>query len=291
MAVKACYLKAGSRVGPHRRKDGTVEYRETWIVRTDDPQDDGQVVEKANALPKVNTAYPEDASAILVDRLPRQSVEQPVVWEVELRYVYGGPSSRDPLPGEDPTKLPARRSWSSIEYEIQPLTDLDSKPFLNSAGDRLDPPPRMVKRNALLTIQLNLFSFDNRQASEYRNTINEAPITVMGHEYAAHTAKINEYSGRENFIGEVRYWQITVVIEFDEQDKWHPFKQLDHGPRVRRHGLTGLFMARDEAEVAFGGRVLLDGNGHLKPESLNPVYLNFKLYHAKPFANLNLPLE
>jgi len=323
MAVISCHLKPGSRRGPVRRRDGGRSYYEIYLVRTNDPDDDGLVVEKAAGLPQIGHGYPEDSAAVVDEIDPQESDQDPIVrgakygqlWEVQIRYTSasigrGGQSG-------DVLSYPPRRSWSTIAYRIYPVADLDGKAFRNSAGDPFDPPPPIFELHDVLTIEVNRLSHDQGEVREYKNSINADPITVDRTTYPPHAGRLNQYDAVQDFLsGGEPFWRKTYVIEFNPQ-LWYPWREIDRGPRHKVQGQEGLFLPKDDNDVTFDGQLLLDGNGfplfnparepgggpggeggsdpitglplHQAPPG-NPHLIEFRLYKERPFEALQLPL-
>ncbi len=284
--------KPGSRRGPVRDKKGGYTYHETYVVRTNNVNDDGQVVEKASGLPTPNSGYSEDAAAVVTLISPQQSSEHDTVWYVEVTWTYVPPGTGDPgsTPGSN-TFLLTTRNWSTVAYQETIQKDLDGKKFVNSAGDPFDPPPLLLKYNQILTMTMNRLSYNATEAAKYINAINTDAIGVDGATFPPFSGLIIDYNGQMDFLSpEVPYFRMVIAIEFNE-DLWHPLRVLDRGARHKVLGQQGLVLAKDSSEVTFMGNILLNGNGFPLEESFDePEWRDFKVYKQLAFAPLNLPL-
>ncbi|MHC4984197.1 MAG: hypothetical protein ACYTF6_13645, partial [Planctomycetota bacterium] len=229
MGVKSCYLKAGSRVGPIRKLGGEHEYRETWVVIMDRATDKGLVVEQANALPDLGSAFADDASAICESRIPRETAESPKVWNVEVAYRSVTPGTREEKPRtpEEAIQLPPRRWWTTLPIQTYPLTDIVGLKFANSAGDPFDPPPLMFQHHRVLHLVANRLDFDAAKAEDYIDSINTDPITVDKKDYPRFAGKIITFDGQQIWLNNKDlYWEVTIEIEFNP-DLWFPYQEVD----------------------------------------------------------------
>ena len=298
MAVKECYLKQGSRRGPVRRTGGGHSYHETWIVRTDSALDDGRVVENAPGLPGGGQGYPEDASAVVTERDPRQT-EVETVWEVFIVYTHTrrGPRKKPTTPEELRAWLPVRH-WSTIAYRVFCVEDATGTKFLNSAGDPYDPPPPMFRLNRVLTILQSVPGHDERIAKQYLNSTNTDAITIDLQTYPQFSARFNRWDAQLQYLGEgFPYFDTQIEIEFmADGELWFPWEEPDRGARHKVSGKNGLFLPKDDDGVTYQGMVLLDGGGwplH-KDDPFAPeiVYNEFDLFGPEkklPFTTLGIP--
>lgn len=299
MAIKDAYLKFGSRRGPVRRSGGGYSYYETWIVLTDSTSDDGLVVEQANRLPRYGQAYPEDASAMVVEIDPQQSDESELVWEVFLTYSTSSGGGSPATPGQATAMIP-RRWWRSRYYRTYKIfKDLDGKAFVNTVGDAYDPPPPMYKVHRILAIELDRIGWDEQVASDYQNHINSNPITVDQKTYPPKSGLLTTFHGTQKFAGDGQpYWTALIEIEF-KPDLWDPFQEVNRGPRCRKRDWGGgggtlnapVVLVHDDNGVLTGRIELLDENGFLLKKGDEPFLIDWRIYEAKDFTPLNLPLQ
>jgi hypothetical protein len=297
MAVVSCKLKPGSRRGPVRNSDGGRSYYETYIVRTNSALDDGRVVEGANGLPPMGQQYPEDAGAVVTERDPQQIDDHDYVWEVYVAYT-SPPAGQYPGTGavisvEDRVPL---HYWTSRTYRVFPTEDLDGKPFTNSAGDFYDPPPPMLKHNRVLTILLSALTHNEAIADAYLDSTNTDAFTVDGKTYPKFSALITRWDAQEQYLTQgdenIQYFDLAIDLEMNK-DLWHPFKEIDRGPRARDTGKEGLFLPKDAAGVTYHGEIILNGKGFPRPDSESFRdkfwYREWKVKQQRPFGPLRLP--
>jgi hypothetical protein len=298
MSVLSCTPKVGSRRGPVKRSDGGRTWYNTYIVRTSKATDTGELVLTANGLPKFGDAYSGDPLARVTELDPRLVEDQKTVWEVTVAWTYS-PRQNQGLMPDDIERMPPRRSWSSITEDIYPTTDLDGQPYVNSAGDPFDPPPRRTSRHSVLTIEAARLDWDEQLASRYRDAVNLDTIVVDRKRYQKFSAKINQIDGQQEYLRTgTPYWRVTIVIEFNP-DLWYPTKVLDRGPRrfeflpdeLGGDGEKILVLNRDDNGVLTGRDILLDGKGFMLDVAVPPKWMEFRDYNLLPFRPLNLPLS
>ncbi len=281
--------KPGSRRGPVESKSG-VSYYETYVVRTNSVDDDGQVVVQANGLPRYGSAYPEDAAALVSLISPQQSSEHDMAWYVEVTWTHTAPGSAGSTPG-NVMAMPPTWDWTEVPYQLFLEKDLDGKPYENTAGDPFDPPPLRLQYNLVLTVKMNRLSYNANEADQYLDAINSDVITVDGKTFPKFAGKIGSYSADMDFVGEVSYRKVVIVIEFNRK-LWFPHKVLNKGPRhlVLGEEDSGPQLPRDSHGVTYYGEVFLDPQGYKLPEK-DPGrwWIKFNEYRKLPFAPLNLP--
>ncbi len=301
MTVISVKLEYGSTQGPRIAPDGTHSYEETWIVRTNNPNDRGDIIRNASGLPKQGNQYPEDAGAIVTNVDPVQESEQQRVWRVAIKY----DSKSTKLPSEDgqvaqnPLERPAIISWSSALIEKTFPKDLDGKPFVDMAGSPFDPPPAIPFSNLILTIQRNEAGIDPFRIVGFVNGVNQVDFFGIPRGHVLMTG----FSANQGFGNGVPFWDVSYQFEVSK-DLWIPFLILNAGPRYHPPfkstggdffgtDLTKLVVAKDSDGVAHNGIVLLNAEGGLlnpNPDDNNPpVFLEFRLYDFVDFNQLNLP--
>jgi len=292
MGITSVDRRPGTRRGPVWNENGSYTYSQQYVVKTNNPNNDGRSVIIAQGLPKVGTTFPGDASAY-VSQIDPQQQEEDSVWYVTVTWTHPAPNQQQGTPpvGE-PSALP-QRAWTSVMYPTYPKGDLDGKSFRNAAGDPFDNPSvAVMKVNQVLTITIpGVESFNATQAHEYLNAINSDVVKVDGKTFPIFSGRITTFDGTLSYkADETPVWNVTVQIEFD-RDLWKPLKVLNKGPQYLDAQTGEPVLARDANEVLRNSDILLMADGKKFPKGdLRAFWIFFSVYERKSFGALNLPL-
>lgn len=276
------------------------QYTEGWLVTVNDKSDGGSIALQAADLPSYGEAHPNDADAYL-RRLyvvgPHEGAR--LIWHIAGVYRTDTNDTREADPLDE---LPDIEWTSWAEPRILDY-DKDGDAIVNSAGYPFDPGLEWEVHYPLLTITRNENDYDPAEADAYRDTVNNAQITIAGLAAAAKTARMLEYAGRNaqrrgNIFFVVRrqiaFRRIVAASSINAEN--------GAGGSVTPAGWDvllldqGIYDAADsriedaDAEVVVAP-VPLDGAGAKlsNPGPSTCIFLRFEAAEEKNFSPLNLP--
>lgn len=274
-------------------RDGVREYVKSFRVIVDSAEDDPKTILAHSGLPQkyittYSTSTDADPGARVVEVECRQEGEGYWQWMVVARYSSNWRTigSLDP----NPLLRPPVKQWGSVRGEDFFEEDLDEEAVVNSSWEPFDPPVSRRMSNRTLRITMFKEVFDPHFYDEYENTINEGSFFGYdpGHVYCA------SITGQDHFEGE--YAVAQVVFEFEmSKTSWEHISVLDQGyMEVDAFETldTGFYVTRP---ILVNGQPptrpkLLDGDGNLLDlDNNDPVFLPFRAYAKKDFANLGIP--
>ena len=165
-------------------------------------------------------------------------------------------------PQNNPELEPPEISWEYEEVKKTGLTDLDGKPFQNSALMPFNPPPPIEGCRPILVVTRNDLSFDALKAATYANTANSTTIggRLPGTLLCLPPKAVAKYLGPLSYASVtyrikfgmddgVRFIQkkdpVTGVITYDTETRFEDFRfheELDQGT----HELLPLLNAAGE---------------------------------------------
>lgn len=301
-AVVEVVLKHGSCEGPNIKTDGSRTYRDTYMVRTDVPINDGNLVlaqarEFPDGIPDRGTPFRSDPGAICGEYSPKQDSDAQVVWWIGVGY----DSKTEPGDNPDvpPWDKPTRWSWGGNRIEEAQFWDLDGKVFQNTAKDRFNPPVLVPRTNPVLVIEQNRLDYDAIVATDYADAVNGGIFA----NFPAKTMKMGFPTASEERAEGKSYWKVTYEIEIIVNDPinldpndpkhraWVPTKVLNIGSRyIDDNG--NLVLAHDDNKVAGGQEVFLDFDGG-KVDNPTPAIVmqyiqRFRVYRLRNFSVFGL---
>lgn len=194
----------------------TKKYR-GFLVTTDDKADGEEVV-----LTEADTRgftpgapHDKDVRARLVKRsaLPFTDEMAPKAWRLILEYTT---NYRDLEDSDDPLSFRTDVTQGSREFMVPHVVDaVTGQPLLNAAGDPPDPPLMMEISVPTLTVKKN-FGARPLLIEAFRNTVNNAAITVVGKTYPANTFRLKRHEvGDELLHNLFPYYTLTAEFEVD----------------------------------------------------------------------------
>lgn len=274
MAVVACFQQVGTFTGSSGDL-GADSSSITYGVRVDSTMDVYDVITGAQAFgstPVPAWGAPLRTDTPLVARRFTASETDYHHWQVVVDY-----EPFDPLQeNETPENRPAELSWSYIEYEEAPDLTYEGFPYLNSAGDPFDQPPKVIRPGLVLNVKQYQTSFDPALFMDYVGCVNSAVFFGA----APNTLKFKPGGSTREYVDGAFYFSVSYQFEY-RPDGWQPIKILDRGPRYLVAG--ALVISTDDNGVATGKPVLLDGQGGKLAVGADPVFLEFE-----PFAKKDL---
>src|SRR5262249_40989068 len=143
---------------------GQRRYSRIFQVRTNDARD-GSLVVRLGIDPVTLLAVPQpfstyvdlngnfDLGAWCTHVRPRQDPEDPFTWEV--RCEYDSLAADQQFSDQNPLNRPPRISWGFTQFQIVAEQDANGKVYVNSAGERFDPPPMIDDTRLVCTIERN----------------------------------------------------------------------------------------------------------------------------------------
>lgn len=279
----------------HDGRDGQMEvrkgknvrtYTRVWRAVTDNPNDNGAIVQAA--APAYMTPFPYDFTATLQRLSVRNESFSKRVWIVtgsystELEQPEGGPS-------ENPLADPARIRWSTQQFSRPFRKDRDGKAILNSAGDPLSELIEDDDSRVLIVVRKN-YAGPKAWLYQYRNAVNSDAVTVDGEGFAVGQLKIMGIDvGEWQSRNDIWFRELEISIAADE-DGWDR-EYLDQGfRRIDPDDATKRIDIPDANGKKVTTPVLLDGEGAplANPSLDNAVFLKAKIPKRKAFAGLPL---
>lgn len=208
-------------------------------------------------------------------------------WIVTVQY---GPYDPTQFDAQNPLDAPPKVRFGLSRQSITADKDVDGKPVVNSAGQAFDPPIEKDESRLVMSVEVNVQTFDANLFAAYKDTVNDdvwwifAPKTVK---FMNATAEL-QHSGDCPVNGGL-YWVMTWEFEIKE-DTWTK-KILDQG--LMCIGVSGgssgeLIHCIDTEGQPASEPMLLDGAGHQNPKGAGPVYLSYDVYEPKDFSVFNL---
>jgi hypothetical protein len=302
MAVLSVVEKPGGRKAG-LKPQGERTFDMVFIVTCTQPMEESLTILNASAngvaIPKVGYIWPFDQGLVCAEVTPSQNEEQPRVWEVSCHFtswrfdLMGG--RRDDIDQRNPLTFPPEISFGANKYVTYPLHMLNGTLWRNHAGDPFDPPPAIDESRQTIHIVRNEATFDPATARTWADVLNSD--TWWG--FAPRTVKLSCPTARRDRLENVWFWQVTYDFEVcgklwgitlgDNQEApgWQPvvlnagYRYLDANGR--------LTTPVNDDGPQYGGRVLLDFEGHQIPRGGNPKWVTAKSYVERAFSALNLP--
>lgn len=168
--------------------------------------------------------------------------------------------------GGNPLSEPARYRWTVRNESIEIDTDINGNPILNSAFDPFGQPATGEQEYIHLTVTKNVPTFDVKQAIEFVNSTNDAPVIIPGagevntnNLYCTSIAPTGDYSLEVDYV--------NVAYDFDVAD-------ADLGiVRILDQGFNAVQKAGEAPKKVpdLTEPVLLDGLGHVFPNKIEGV--------------------
>ena len=186
-----------------------------FLVVTDDKTDDETVVLlDADARGFVPGAvHPTDSRCLLLRRRCLPLSESPTAWRVLFEY---SSNYRELEDTDDPVSFRTNCEQGSREIMVPHVLDaVTGQPLLNAAGDPPDPPLMMEISVPTLIVTKN---FGSRPLflEAFRNTVNNAALTVVGKTYPANTFRLRKHRvGDELLHNLFPYYKLTAEFEVD----------------------------------------------------------------------------
>ncbi len=233
--------------------DGVRTHQRVFYVKTDSDTDHGNVVLAAPGLPQLNEQHPTDFSYIVMGRDPREIPGAKGQWEVDIEYGQR-PLSEPPGSQGGQQKLLLRDPQISVGFQAMLIpASGESKPgaainytvgegwfgkniwtigLTNAAGEPWDPPVMRQQSMLVITIMRHEAVFDNAEALQFIDTVNDAAVTIAGFDLPARTGKMMGITtpgiAWETFE-DVQFFTFPVTYTIHvNAEKWD-LRLLEHG--------------------------------------------------------------
>lgn len=278
---------------------GHREYTRTFIVITDNSANDAAYIVLSPLFPRLYTPYivPAgiDAGAVLKSKQATPDPETPYKWIVTLTYSTrtgnasrhpGNPDPSDPSGfSNSPLDRPTLITWDAVQFTRPVVKTIDSGlPIANSAGDEYDPKVEIDDSRPVLIIERPQASFSQSTAIAYRDAINSD--SFFG--FDPNTVKVAKITATLEYEKSIYFWKARY--EFHVRPETWTLSLLDRGYRQLKTGdATKAIVILDDSGNPVSQPVNLDGLGHVLPANGTPVFRQFNVYKALPFAALGLP--
>jgi hypothetical protein len=300
---------------PSRRARDGVDKRTQYVrqfeMRTDDPEDAGEIAGTSPDIPRNGEAYPGDDTATLTDITVDQSSEDNTLWLITLTYTSeipaeqakeglgydtgGNPSensgsstagsgqvTREPDPRNRPPKFSV--TWEQTTEIIR--KDINGRAVVNSAGDPFDPPPTIERSYPIITIQKNV-SLDNEILSiDSQSNWQEIVNSDQPWQTDVKTLRFVRFDHSSEEENGIAYASVTLSIKV----KWYGWllQLVDAGFREKLPPTAGFPLGRmvpirDSRGDGITSPALLDGSGRQLAIGSNPNILDFEVYRPMAF--------
>lgn len=277
MPTFSLITKAGQGRSATKDADRQRTYTVPYQVESDDPAgSEAEVLTYVEGqVGLIGTAHPDDDGAFLRSIRIQEDADDGCSWSVTCEY---GPwEAREESPLDEPPEVSI--DWAPRERIAE--RDYNGVAVVNSANDPFDPAIVRDDTRVVIRVSTNEAIYPLQLASAYRDTVNDAAVTIDGVTFAAKTIKAAAPKARRQYHPSVGfYWRIDYEFEIAPETWVH--KQIDNGFRylasatVRKQALT------DDGQPV-SAPVLLDGSGGRLAPNGTPVVLEFDLYEPKDF--------
>lgn len=158
----------------------------------------------------------------------------------------------------------------------------------NTVGDRFDPPVEVFRSRLVFTFRIFRARADLKwkTRSAFLDSVNDAPVTILGTTYPAETLRCTDYSAESVWetgpAGMGFYFALTVQAEYDP-DGW-VLEILNTGRRKNQGGEAVAVV--DKAGQPVSDPVLLSAGGLPVPPGGNAHYVFYRGYVRKDWSAL-----
>lgn len=297
-------------------------YNIKYIVESSTENDmDIHAAGNASTVPQLGAVYDYD-SGVFVKTVTLDShkfADDKTIFIFNVQYESGSSSSSDfgsANPLNDPPKITVGTAKYSVPFELA-YQDGDaqaspSKPVLNSASQKFDPPMAIEQVNTVVTVQYNVRTFKGDWIQKFVNTLNSSSMTVVGITIPPCQGRINEIGASNNYDSNGnQYWTVSVAIEISGKS----FRKsvLDQGAMAlnAKSQLDIIYVETDDegnatkklkSDIENLKQKLKDGKAEIAPEpsllnqaggllaqGADPKYISYRAFYETSWNSLNLP--
>jgi hypothetical protein len=215
----------------------------------------------------------------------------------------------------NPLEKAPEAQWSAPVIETSYPTDANGIPWINTAGDMLENPPKRDEARQTLSFVRNEQNYNENYAQQFRQTVNQD--NFLG--FPPGCAKVKTITGKRIYTADYGYyWEVSYEFEFrvvtiSVPETYDPITQLPIGTgTTTTYGFQDLVINAGYRQLVNGvkSQILIDGVPASVPVALdangvpfgpdhsdgdtdasqNEVFwLVFQQYPSTTFANLNIP--
>lgn len=264
-----------------RTRSVTMQRGFTVTLAASDPL---EVVYLASGLPLVGDLYP-GATLVYCDSLQPQRVSPIMAMVVATYKGEVGPSGI----GSSPLDLPHSIVWRGATTDEAIDEDWNGDPIVNANDEFIEGVTERLTDD-VVTIQKAYLTVNRYALRAYRRAVNSD--TFLG--WPPGTARIIDDQAVAVFInGIIRYWDVTVSIQFREPFRTTPDKAwykrvLHQGFKVRDNPGDPPHIAWDGNKTPTTTKVLLKSDGTEQTVSANAHWLEFQTLGSLPYNALGL---
>jgi len=293
----------------------TRTYGRTFQVLSNYALETVPTVGNAPGIPQLWNRYPADIVCYCNKIDVKRVSNSRQAWTVSASYT--NKIDEEDEPEENPLARPWKLNWSSASFQIvaergikretidaqgitivaAPAGDIQG-PIVNSVGDQFDPPVQIESSNWTVTAKKNIATVPT-WLMDYRDSLNDAAITIAGVEFQKHELRISSMSiGEFTVENDVGFFPFQVTMQ-QKGETWmreildqgtHEIKTVNVGgtpvqSRVRIVDKKGQHVTEP---------IRLDGEGlKLEPDTAaieDSVFIRYQVYlKERDFTSLNLP--
>ncbi|MEM9414496.1 MAG: hypothetical protein AAGA29_03340, partial [Planctomycetota bacterium] len=263
-----------------RTRSGSKEYTRVFQVETDDINDGPAVAVDAAGVPASGDTY----NGVMFSEKDAAPVDgDDTLFEVTVSYSNsGGSQAQD----EDPLARPADVSFEGSETTEPFFRDVNDKRVINSAGEPFHDFLDRIRSIGSILIERNEATFDDVLMESFRDTTNDATVTIKGNGYAAGTLKMGAVTAKERTENDVTYWRVRYPIS-KNRDGWL-IRVEDRGFSERLGNDLKPILDAAGNQVALPWPLNGAGTKRFNPADL-PAIIDFDAYESKSWAPLGLP--
>lgn len=258
---------------------GVRTYSRAFKLETTSQSEGPYAVGSHVSLPKIGSAYPDDAGAWCTT-LQVDNTDPWTGWTVTAEY-----SSEREL-SENPTEDAMQIRVYTEQFQKPAVFNKDDELIVNSAGDPYDPPPMMDDSRRVISLVRNVSAHPS-WVLDYQDAVNSDTFTVRGITYAIGTGKVQSVS-----ISDAQkrnghdFYTLEVLIHL-QKNGWI-LKNLDAGFREIAYGGGRKNILNSDDNERVTAPVPLDGNGQPldDPSPTNNVLRSDVVYDTLPFSVL-----
>ena len=285
------------------------DYSLSFVVVTDDPTHDAHYVGSHIGLPALWAPHPSNALARMVRLVPTKRKGDPLLWDVKVDYTTnidsylstGDPAIDAQQEGQDPADRHAEPidrlpdyTLTASNYTEAATEDADGNPVLNSAEDPFLPPPEIVRRQYVFTVEVNYTAKALAAVLNRQDCVNNNAFTIWGYAIAVGEAKQTAFTMKKMFERGTYYRYSHTILWRPGRN--HITRMLNQGRRayfdVPVAGGIGTVKTKLDVFDKITGSpvsspVLLNSNGYVLASGAMATYRSFKFYRGEvAFDNL-----
>ena len=223
-------------------------------------------------------SHPDDSSmystGFSVERLPNNTVQFLVTTTLtnDIEDINSARSALDAEPVYDYQEVD-----TIIEVDIDPLTE---EAIAASNGQAYFPKVQRKGTDTRIVINRNEDRFDPRFARDYRNKLNETPLTIDGRSYDERTILLESWTGRSAIDTDgSEYYQVVYQLLYDPGE--HKIELIDAALGPDKDGNNPKINGQNEVHK-------LDGDGLFLGKAAQEDPTNFQTNEFNVHEEINM---